>query len=193
MTRRLFLAWSLSSENRRAAAGPMAGVLESAAGALRPVPEGSEHLTLVFLGERDVPLQDLIEAWAPVREIECFRIRLGGARVFPGSGRPRVVCLDTREGQDELVTLAETARGALETFLPDLAQYRVKPPHVTLARFRRGARRLERRAVEEQLDSSGMADWAAADQVENIELVRSDLSHHGPSYTTVGEIALATG
>lgn len=169
----------------------MARVIDSAAGSLRSVPVGSEHLTLVFLGEREVGTPELIGALDRVREIRSFEIGLGGARVFPRSGRPRLVCLEAREGAREFVSLAESVRGLLAPLLADLAEYHLKPPHVTLARFKRGSRGRDGRLVQELLASGGTAAWTALDRVGKVALIRSDLSHRGPSYETLAEIALA--
>jgi len=169
----------------------MAPVLAAARGALRPVPRDSEHLTLVFLGERDHGAEELLRALAPLAAGAGFRIRLGSAEVFPRRGRPRLVCAPVAEGADELQALAARARGCLEPLLPDLAAYREKPPHVTLARFDRGAGGRDRRAVTDLLATAGVAAWTAWDRVDGVELVASQLSPRGPAYTTVGEIALA--
>jgi 2'-5' RNA ligase len=191
MNRRLFLAWPLGSAERRRISAVMTRVIHGAGGVLRPVPEGSEHLTVVFLGEREVRTRELLAALRPLRGIPGFGIRFRGVRVFPESGRPRLVCLRVEQGSRELLSLAEAVRGLLEPLFVDLAGYRLKPPHVTLARFKRGSRRRDARAVEDLLESGGGACWEASDRVEKVTLVRSLLSHHGPSYETLAEIALA--
>ncbi len=168
----------------------MAAVVAASAGLLRAVPSGSEHLTLVFLGDRERPVEEVVAALAPLGERRRFAMRLGGARVFAGRGRPRLVSLDVAWGGEEVSALAEEVRSLLTPLFPDLDDYRLKPPHVTLMRFRRSARRRDGRRVEEELVRHSLASWTASETVATVDLIRSELTSSGARYSTVGEIGL---
>ena len=165
-------------------------VVDGSQGLLRRVASGSEHLTHVFLGERDASPSDVLKALKPVERLRRFHIRLGGARVFMGRGNPRLVCLDVLEGEDAISDLADRTRRALEALFPELAGYRLKKPHVTLARFSRRARRSDGRRVEDALGSAALGAWQGEDSIERVELIMSQLTAAGARYETLGSVAL---
>jgi len=188
---RLFVASLLSAVIRRQLSSLGRELERATGGLLRPVPENSEHLTHVFLGERREPVEDLLSALAPISCFARLPIGLGRAGVFPGRGRPRLVCLQVSDPSDGLQVLAAAVHQRLSPLLPDLGGHSSKTPHVTLARFRRGARRRDASAVEAQLTRSGLATWVGSDTVAAIELIQSRLSAAGASYEVLHRIPLA--
>jgi 2'-5' RNA ligase len=154
------------------------------------VPEDSEHLTHVFLGERGEPVESFLSALAPIARFAKLPIGLGRAHVFPHRGRPRLVCLEVFDPADGLPALAFAVHRRLSLLLPDLADHPPKTPHVTLARFRRGARRRETSEVEAQLARIGLATWVGSDTVASVELIESRLSAAGARYEVLHRVAL---
>lgn len=99
---------------------------------LRAVPDASLHVTLAFLGERD-DAEALAERLAT-----CPRpvagIGVAGVRLLPPR-RPRVLALELSDARGELRRLHARVAAVLEHVDP-----RGLLPHVTVARFGRGAR-----------------------------------------------------
>ena len=188
---RLFVASRLGSSKRQEIAPLVAELVGASRGLLRPVARGSEHLTHVFLGDRDVQSEDVLETLDSIKRLRPFRIRLGRARVFMGRGNPRLVCLDVLQGEDKVAELAEHSLKALQRLFPNLADYRLKTPHITLARFSRRARRRDGRQVEADLASRGLGSWQGEDWIGRVDVVRSELSQTGARYETLGSVELS--
>jgi len=146
------------------------------------------HLTLRFLGEvdaaRDLELRgvwrDAVQGFPPLR------FRLGGAGVFPGAARPRVLWIGVREdppgGRIEGLAraLESAARGA--GFPPEERPFH---PHLTLARARREMRATAPREPIPELQS--VVECAA------VLLLRSELAPAGARYTLLEAYPLAGG
>ncbi len=191
---RLFLASRLSAPNRHFFSKAIARLIEASQGAVRPVPRDSEHLTHLFLGAKSQrSVEKILTILAPTSEHPGFPICLGRTRVLYGRAGPRVLYAELVEGASRLSALAETMRQRLQGEFPELAGLRLKMPHVTLARFRRGATRRDGRVAETLLEDSSLAEARRHDKVEKIELISSVLTDAGPIYETVGEIVLGTG
>lgn len=141
-------------------------------------PAAPAHLTLRFLGE--VPeaafprLQDEI-----ARELEGrrpFVFVLGGMDAFPSRGRPRIVFRATAEGTDDLLDLARRVGAATERAgVPGDARPFV--PHVTVLRIRSPRDASRARAILE-----GPAPTALRIEVEEVHLMASRLTPHGPEH-----------
>lgn len=187
---RLFLASYLSADAQRTLSAEIATVIAAIPGALRPVPASSEHFTHAFLGESARPVAEILDALAPIANTGRVAIRLGGARVLRGRGRPRLICVGVLDGERDLQALGVAIRDRLAAFFPALAAQRETPPHVTLARFTRRARRRDGHAVEALLARRGPTAWELPAIIERIELVHSRLTPRGPIYETLGEIIL---
>ena len=137
---RVFVAVDLAAEIRDALAALIAQFRQRRMGDLRWVrPEGI-HLTLRFLGEIDAPaLERLARGLGSGAPVPPFPLRLGGVGMFPPRGAPRVLMVETEESAP-LERLAGWVEGrAVEAGFP--AERRAFHPHLTLGRFRAGARR----------------------------------------------------
>ncbi len=137
------------------------------------------HLTLKFFGEiEEGRIQTLTDALARAASLTTsFELKIRGTGAFPPRGLPRVLWLGV---VDESGKLAE-----LHQHLEDECAARSFPrehksfhPHLTIARLRRpeGARRLANLHKSRNFD-------APAFDVNEIVLMKSDLSPHGSSYT----------
>ncbi len=137
--RRLFIAAPLPTEAAEQVTAIVARVREQG------VPGGGRdvrwvrldglHLTLRFLGPT---LDDRVEAASDaVRraagEARGFQVEIGGAGIFPPSGRARALWLGMRSGEDDLANLAAGVdRALVDAGWP--AEARPFRAHLTLAR-----------------------------------------------------------
>ena len=64
---------------------------------------------------------------------------------------------------------------------------RPKPPHVTLARFRKHTDREAARRVEESLSRRFDSTGVRSDRLTGVQLVKSTLTPKGPIYESIGE------
>lgn len=178
---RLFLAINLTPDVRRDVASATASLRETVP-ELAWVREDLLHLTLKFLGEQP---EEIVARLQPVLEAVANRhrplpIALSGIGAFPNFRRARVVWLGV--GQDPRLELlhhdveVECERLGFEI------EGRPFRPHLTLARVR------EPLAVERARELSRIAKrigYQTEFIVHSIDLMRSDLSAEGPSYTTL--------
>ena len=186
---RLFYASFLSPESIRVYDELVAGWIAGHLGSLRAVPPGSQHLTLAFLG--DLPDSELPAAREILNDLASepsFPFSLGTPRVLRGRGGPRLICADLTCGKERVVQLQDLLARELAERMPERG-IRPKPPHVTLARFARGADREAVRGVERELSRIGFP--ARDDRIAAIHLVRSTLTPQGPIYRSVGRADLA--
>ena len=179
---RLFIAVPLPQElTDRAAA-----LLPAALPALKRVRPELMHVTLAFLGwTPDERLDTVVEgARAAVVGSQAFDLDFAGAGRFPATGRPRVVWLGIRAGEQALAGLAGSVVAELrrrELTFDD----RPFAPHLTLARLRADASGPEARTVAAAVDGVVVPELRA--HVDRISVVESVLSATGPRYTTRAE------
>jgi len=147
------------------------------------------HLTLKFLGGVEPDRLEAVAAAladvAPARP--AFELVMRGLGAFPSPTRPRVVWAGVRDGA-EVVQLASAVEEALAGlgFPPEGRPF---SSHVTLGRVR-----------EPQRDpalTAGLAEGAGREfgafRVDQVALMRSDLSPRGARYTALGSWALGVG
>jgi 2'-5' RNA ligase len=146
------------------------------------------HLTLVFLGEvADTVGEHAVARFAPALDAPSFPVRLGGAGVFPATGRPRVLWLGLEEGQGGLAA----AQRAVLVRLDGVAfrrEDRPFAPHLTLARFKDGGTGSDRRAI-----ASAPVGTSARALVDHVTLYRSRLGPRGPDYVALANAPLTAG
>ena len=123
---RLFVALPLPEPVTEA----LSGIRPSPRDGVRPVDATDMHLTLHFLGRRDV--EPVVRALAVVRH-PAFALRLGRPGHFSLPGRKAILWVGI-EPSDELVGLHRATAEALATvgFAAETRPYR---PHVTVARM----------------------------------------------------------
>ncbi|MCK8817767.1 RNA 2',3'-cyclic phosphodiesterase [Natroniella sulfidigena] len=145
------------------------------------------HLTLKFLGEiREEQLEEIEEELTGLKEVkEPFKILLDGLGAFPNLEYPKVIWVGIEEGREQLVRLQEE----IEDRLADLGferEQREYTPHVTLGRVKQKDG-LE--GIKKQLDDFPFR-ISASQKVEQISIIKSELTARGPIYTTLSEIKL---
>jgi RNA 2',3'-cyclic 3'-phosphodiesterase len=189
---RLFVATFASGENQVFYGEYVRDLVARTEGALKVIPKHSVHLTHAFLGELDDraaadvidDLQDVAGAWSAIS------IQFGPPTILYAGREPRLVRADVttggtaaRELARQLVTTLR--RRAWLTMLKDPHH-----PHVTLARFRRDARRADAERVAAVLANLSPEEWKRDAKIGSLELVKSELGRLGPAYQVIARAAL---
>lgn len=190
---RLFFAAFLSHDTSVAYQALVDRVMSDEPGTLRPIPPQSHHLTLAFLGE--IPEADVENCKAGLSaagELETSSFSLGPPRILMGRGRPRLICVDIGVGIQHVSEAQAALVAHLSRSLSSL-KIRPKPPHITLARFKKNARRSQAARIEEALGRHYDTSVPWEDRLAEIHLVRSSLTPAGPIYETVQKAQLSAG
>ena len=184
---RLFLASFLSPEIAGTYESLVAEVVSDVPGAIRPVPSGTLHLTIVFIGDlADTDRSTCLRALEHVKEFDSFKYTLGPPRILSSRRSPRLVCIDVEMGGQRIAALQRSLHERLSN---DLATpiARPKPPHVTLARFAKRPGHEAARRVDESLSRRFDSTTIRSDCLKGVQLVRSTLTPQGPIYESIGE------
>jgi RNA 2',3'-cyclic 3'-phosphodiesterase len=189
---RLFLGIELDDTVKAAAAlvaERLRARIERAAPRLqaRWVSPAQLHITIWFIGEVPEPRARAIEdALRPPFEVPRFTLDLGGAGLFPPSGRPRVFWLGVRRGGPELAELYRSVGTRLAPlgFAPGRRAYTA---HLTIARVRDAGG-----AVGRTIAAAMAADPAECGEsaVAGLTLFQSRLSPHGAAYEPLLRVPL---
>jgi len=188
---RLFYASFLGVKNIKAYESLVRDIAAESRNVVRSVPSGSHHLTLGFLGEvADVDLRHCLDTLEAASSFRVIPFSLAPPQVLSGRGTPRLIKADLLEGRERVTMLKERLRRELLERLPDL-DVRLKPPHVTIARFNKRADRGAARKVTELLrQREEELSRPRADELTSVQLVKSTLTPKGPVYEVVGESLL---
>ena len=181
---RLFIGLPLPSEAHEVAAGELRR-LRQRGWPVRWVGDEGLHLTLKFFGEVTSDRMDTIAEMLSFagQGMRPMPMTLGGAGVFPGPERPRVIKLDV-EADSELELLQDRIeRGGEQIGFPP--EGRPFHPHITLGRVREGHRLPP--DWSQVLQTVGGGTTFLADRVV---LYESRLSPSGPTYTVRQELRL---
>lgn len=150
--------------------------------------EANLHLTLRFFGSVDeaeaIGIGEALQR--VVAEARAFSVSAGDLGCFPNAARARIVWLGLKD-TEPLVKLEVSVRAATAEFgqAPEDREFH---PHLTLARVKE-ARRPDRDALAELMRKGApidVPDW----RVEELELIRSELSQSGSVYTTLANYRL---
>ncbi|HXT13983.1 MAG TPA: RNA 2',3'-cyclic phosphodiesterase [Gemmatimonadaceae bacterium] len=183
---RLFLAINLPHEVRREIVAA-ATTLRASAPDLSWVGETGLHLTLKFLGEvEDERVPDIEAALAAVagRHRELL-MSLSGVGAFPNFRKARVVWLGV--GQDpRLELLHHDVEVACEK-LGFEVEGRAFRPHLTLARIKHPLSEDRLRVLAR---AARQTDYRTDFIIRSVDLMHSELSPRGSTYTTVMSAAL---
>ncbi|MEO5953092.1 MAG: RNA 2',3'-cyclic phosphodiesterase [Chloroflexia bacterium] len=167
------------------------GIIGPANGIMRWSRPESTHLTLQFLG--DVPTS-MIPAIADAVKDGCaeqptIELTLARTSAFPGITRPRVLWMGLEGDTGRLVTL----QSRISERLKELGYRPDKPfqPHITLARVRDTAQKIELAAISLALQ---LQENKPIDRVpftaRHISLIKSELRPGGSVYTELAGIEL---
>lgn len=150
------------------------------------VPSENLHLTLSFVGEQPRPtLEDLDAALTKV-SATSFTLSLAGVAHFGGRD-PRLAYVGVRDCPPlkRLQSKVETAARSAGIDIED----RRYTPHVTVARW--GRREVSPDHLRAWVEENSLFEAAPFD-VDAFELIRSELSRHGPIYSTMARYPLTT-
>ena len=143
--------------------------------------EANIHLTLKFLGETPEPLVGKFDSALSrtVKGIAPFPILISGCGVFPRPKDPRVLWIGITDTEAQLARLHSQleVESEQEGFARETRPFH---PHLTLARLRaqQGAREIAR--AHENLPFAPVEVT-----VNEVSLIRSELSSNGSRYTTL--------
>jgi len=183
---REFLAIPLPLGLRRAVARSR-DVLAAEGDGWRFVRDEGLHVTIRFLGEVEPSRRHACDAaWREAaRGVGCLALRLRGAALVPGTGRPRVLCLRLEDETPDrlLARLADRMERAARAagFVPEERPF---APHVTVARARGGARQL--------IPPVGRIGDLGAFVAERVVLYRSEPDRGGSRYYEEASYPLTT-
>ena len=179
---RLFFAADLPEPTRDAIAAVTAKLPRVATA--RWTPKQNYHLTLRFFGECGVETLDALrEGLAGLGPPPASELTFRGPRYFPHSRAPRVLIVVAEAPPTLFAYQREVEQLARQAGLD--AERRPYIPHVTLARFRPGAREAAR-FVETAADVDGA--WATA-AITTASLIESRLRAEGAEYRTIKRYA----
>lgn len=182
---RLFLALSLpdlvKAELERAQSTLKRAVGE---GSVRWTVREQWHLTLRFLGYVEAASVSAlsaaaIQACVPFQPLEMRAQEIG---FFPARGLPRVIWAGAQDAAGQLAALQQALQAATLPFTSEPPEARFSG-HVTLGRGK-SIRRTEAAALQEAANKwrgKPFGVWTAGE----VELFRSQLSPHGPAYTSL--------
>jgi RNA 2',3'-cyclic 3'-phosphodiesterase len=180
----MFLALDLPAEARSALAAWRDGLV-AGRDDLRPVRPEALHVTLVFLGWQDEAAAEAIgqAAFEAAAQLHAPLLRADGVRPLPPRD-PRLFALDLEDEQDRASAVQAAASDALCAGGWYHPEKRPFWPHVTLARVKRGRRRVP--PLADAPAAPGEA-FAAAE----LTLYRSTLRPQGALYEPLGQARLA--
>ena len=166
---RLFVALQLPPDIRMRLTGLMGGV-----NGARWQTDQQLHLTLRLIGEVDETRAEDIDSALRAVAFAPFQVSLQGAGLFGDIRKPRMLWAGVGP-EAPLAHLAQKIETAMVRIgLP--AEQRKFVPHITLARFKGAAGRVDRfLAANDQL-------WSQPWTVERFTLFRSHLAHSGAIY-----------
>ncbi len=146
------------------------------------------HITLLFLGEVDQ--RETIDicraAQKAVAAMPPFVLSIEGVGCFPNARRPRTLWVGVGKGADEVCAVHD----AIEKPLLEMGNYRRETrkytPHVTLGRVKGDQ---PRDTLAKTLGTQ--QTWRAGEVVvSEVQVMKSDLTSDGPTYTVMGRAKL---
>jgi len=149
------------------------------------------HLTLRFLG--NIAKSELSQVEDALRRgcqgVGPFALRARGAGCFPDIRQPRIVWVGFDGALDHLMRLEAAITRETERW--GEREEREFHPHLTLGRVKKPSRDLAS-ALGRHLEQARQRDFGSW-QVEQVDLMQSDLSSAGPRYTRLAGVRLASG
>lgn len=187
---RSFIAIALPGELKLALSGLQRRFKSAGSPPVKWVEPGNIHLTLKFLGDVDVADIAKITAAleAAVRGVARFNIEAGGLGVFPSMNRIQVIWVGLSGDLEKLGQLQKSIEENLKP-LGFPAENRPFSPHLTLARVRDYTRPEERQTLGKLFSATGF-ETKYKIEVAAVNLMKSQLTPHGPIYTKLAAIAL---
>jgi RNA 2',3'-cyclic 3'-phosphodiesterase len=180
----MFVALDLPDAAREALAGWRDELVEGRRD-LRPVRAEALHVTLVFLGWQDESAASAIgeATFDAATGVDTPRMRAAEVRPLPPRD-PRLFALDLGDEEGRAGAIQAAVSDALEAGRWYRPEKRPFWPHITLARVKRGERRVAPLPV--------LPPPAEAFDAERLTLYRSTLRPQGALYEPLASVALAS-
>lgn len=158
---------------------------------IRHVPKNSYHITHIFFGE--IPRQNLdrlIHILETVNNIESCQITLERPCATLVGQYSRLIRADLLEMKKIQAQIQEKLIHHLRSNNFGLPSSAAKPPHVTLARFRRGTSKSVGIHTGELITQLFGDESKRLDCIRKLELIESTLTQDGPIYSKIMEVTL---
>jgi 2'-5' RNA ligase len=187
---RSFIAIELPGELKLALARLQDKLKSGSRAPVKWVGTDSIHLTLKFLGNIDsgiiVRITSVLEE--AVRGTHPFSIEVSGLGVFPNIRRVQVVWVGLTGDVEKLGQLQQRIESGLIP-LGFAAESRPFTPHLTLGRVRDYVTPVDREGLG-QLVTSTAFEAICKMNVDDVHLIRSQLTREGPIYSKITTVAL---
>jgi RNA 2',3'-cyclic 3'-phosphodiesterase len=156
------------------------------------------HLTLAFLGYlTDTQLKTAMDAaQVAARQAVPFEYRLKGLGIFGSSSQPRVIWMgieDLPSGQIQGSPLQQLHRVLSKELELRGFEIEKRPfsPHLTLARIKHPLSPFEQQSLQRLLHSKQAGASSPINRVNNLCVMKSELSPAGATYTCLRECSLS--
>jgi RNA 2',3'-cyclic 3'-phosphodiesterase len=184
---RAFIGTFLSSANQGVSDAFGRRLADASLSLLRPVPPRSAHITHAFLGDVDDALVEVVigNLLDLLRSIAPVPFRLGRPELLRAGREPRLLLAKVEAGAAEVSDVTRRIVDRLRQHAALAGIAAARSPHVTLARFRRGAGSKDTSQSGNILaNPHADPDWAE-DRLDEIQLIQSELTPRGPVYQVV--------
>jgi 2'-5' RNA ligase len=135
-------------------------------GKIKWVEKENLHITLIFLGEKN--LEDVLKCVDRI-SVEPFEISLKGFGVFPDMRRPRVLWIGVDKGKEKIVEIYEILSKKLKSL--NIEEEKSFTPHLTIGRIKFG-----------KVSLNGLNYESEIFNVKEVVLFSSILRDEGPLY-----------
>jgi len=177
-----FIAFDMDNEAVLSKMTHVQNVLLKTGADLRPVEPKNVHITVRFLGDITPDMVNEVHEEMKKVRFTAFNAKIHGVGAFPNMHYPRVVWAGITDGAEMLSSIFEQLEPRLHElgFAPDPKGF---SPHLTIARVRSGSNKdaLAKCIVQNEDVDFGVVRAAC------LRLKSSDLTPHGPIYTTLKE------
>jgi len=173
---RSFIAVEVANEQILARIGSVLQDLVATRADLKPVEPENTHFTLHFLGDVDTSRLPELKSILQEIDVPMFDAQIKGVGCF-SPNRPRVIWVGVTNGADQLIQI----QGFLGARLREhkfTVEGRKFSPHLTVARVRSGANRVQLLRV---IDKNANLDFGLL-HVTAVKLKKSTLTPRGPIY-----------
>lgn len=179
---RTFIAINIDEENVVKKISQVQQCLWKTQAALKLVEPHNLHLTLRFLGNTQTELIEKVKLKLEEIVFHPFTVNIQKIGGFPNNRRPRIIWAGIQEESNQLPQIANQ----LEEKLSELgfpSEKRRFSPHLTIARVRAGKKMNELTTTIAELEDIEFGTM----RVKCLKLKKSELTSHGPIYTTLKE------
>ena len=187
---RAFIAVELPEELKKELAELEAQLKKNTPPVVKWVDPNSIHITLKFLGEISTDsIDELMRAIEEAaRGIQPFQLEVRELGAFPGLDRAQVLWVGIKGAVEKIAQLQKRIE-ANTAQLGFSRESRAFTPHLTLGRVRDEARPNDRQRLGKLLIDTTFSALHDVD-VNEINLIKSQLTPTGPIYSVIGSVKL---